>query len=367
MPAKSPDEESVEEKEARIMEMEKSFSNLEGVHQKIPTLQRYLEGDEVSDDVVLEALLSLVRDLLPIHEQIEKSELKKFESHDLGGIIREVVTNADFAQQLIPENADQQLVHSIITTIVTAWPRYAIAVGDILLRGIDSKEVPKKYAKRVDLDVVFGALSYLVGPEKEKLEKRRDGTYENLKNISIVCDPNNFEDVQKKLNGREVHANTSVIGNFVLNAMRNAFSDRIEATEITLDMDVDEDEFVVRIMDNGKGMQPEHLEEDNPTNVKIREQKNKEHTYYIFEEGASGDNGSAKEKKSSGLGLANFPQRNASMGGKTYVYSKRKETGIVTTFPKNEDGTIQLLEKTFADRSYAHGTMFEIRLPLVTT
>jgi len=144
------------------------------------------------------------------------------------------------------------------------------------------------------------------------------------------------------------------------NEITNSLKDYIQAKHISLEISISEDvdEVVFRIKDDGKGMEACHLDPEDKL--------------YIFKHGSSGTN-------STGLGLANLPERIKSMGGSVSVVSFRNDrthgrSPDVVFFPPEEkpdhvqeildEHPIRYISDEEGEVEQATTTMFELRLPL---
>jgi len=139
----------------------------------------------------------------------------------------------------------------------------------------------------------------------------------------------------------------------LLNALRNSLKDRVEANNIRLSAEIKDSFFVLRVEDDGKGIASKFLQKDYKEKD---EETGEEKDIYIFHEGASGTG-------STGIGLADFDTRLASVGGELYVVSKPKYVaeGIVRFQYGGDD---EKAKSVSFDESLEHGTVFEVRLPI---
>jgi len=342
------------------MDLRKDFDHFDFIEvDLIPFMMQFINGEDMNLQELRENIAVAVGALGEITDHMKKFGLKQYADHDLDSVSGEVVTNIGAIDNLLSEGLPREAIVPLCKFFVDAWPRYMISARDILLRGIAPKDVLEKDRQDLDIRLLEGSIQYLFSREKGLLEGKAG--YKNLSKVQLRRGGLNVEELEEKLKWRKIQVDTATVGNFISNELRNDFRDRIEADNVTLSMDVEGDEFVIRIVDDGKGMNREHLERDHLLNVEARNQK--KHTFFIFDEGASGEVGDVKEMKSSGLGLANVPERFSSMGARLSTYSKRKESGVVSCFPKVEEGKEHPLASFVPD---GHGTIFELRLPIVT-
>ena len=324
----------------------------------------------------IDSILGSVRH---IREVITRCGLEKFFGHDANNA-EAVLRGKLLTAGLELDSGKIETAAADLHGIGDLWDRYSVAVEDILLRGLSPKEILEEQQKdTLDLKRMKGAFNYLLSEERDHLEKR--DAYRGLekKNITVDLD---VDKIEKDLNGREINAPTGFVTNFNLNETRNDFSDRIYAKNVTFRARVDGDFFETEIVDDGKGMYPEHLDENHPENIKMREEYKQSGsgrcTYYIFSEGASGDAGDSK--KSSGIGLSNFDKRLVSIpSAELRVVTRRRrvddETAEVTYVETEfilKNGEIHtstsecanLEDKKFSEITSKTGTIFTLRLPL---
>lgn len=277
--------------------------------------------------------------------------------HDLNNIFVAVSGYLSFYLFLV--EAGENLDIDNLDKILAKWDRSLVGVEDILLRIISETEIVPEYNTGLSVETVSGAIKYF---EKDELanisafSKESDSAYKKIdskefKSVSLE----DWDKINNELGDRQIAGNDGLVGNFILNALRNSLKDRVESDHIKLSASIKGDWFVMRVEDDGKGiaskfLQKGYVEKDEATGV--------EKEIYIFHEGASGTG-------SSGIGLANFDTRLASVGGELYVVSKpkyEKEDGIVRF---QYGSTPEKANEVEFDENMEHGTVFEIHLPIV--
>ncbi|MBT3539246.1 ATP-binding protein [Candidatus Parcubacteria bacterium] len=334
----------------------------------------YFDDDELSESfeewktIMKEKISELFEQLKDMRNEVKENGLAPYVGHDLSNISGALVGFLELSLEDF-ESKKMEFFRSYMERVVKYWDRYWVSLEDVLLRGIDKDSISQKYCNNFNIDSLGKAVSFLATTEYDGLKRDAVGKYTKLKDKKVDVDVD-VDSLKDELKNKDVKAPTGFVGNFIFNAMRNVFQDRIEASHVRLDIKIDKDsnQFVVRIIDDGKGMSAEHLDENNPINKSIRRNNKKRkkdgdkelNTYYIFEEGSSGDSKDLVKKKSTGLGLANFAKRITSIGGTLRVATRRKENGEETYFSNVDAGDLPPLEM-----DTDHGTVFEVRIPIV--
>ncbi len=179
--------------------------------------------------------------------------------------------------------------------VLKRWGRYLVGVEDILLRIIAEDKILPEYNTGINIDTLSGAINFFSDNELPKIRElagmdfhgqSADSAYKDVvdKKFSSIL-PGDWDKISKELGDREIAGNTGLIGNFLLNGLRNSLKDRVEADNIRLSAEIKDDYFVVRIEDDGKGIASKFLQKDyKEKNSETGEEKD----VYIFHEGASG-------------------------------------------------------------------------------
>ncbi|HBU07505.1 MAG TPA: hypothetical protein DEB09_05490 [Candidatus Magasanikbacteria bacterium] len=309
-----------------------------------------------------------------LNEHVDVLKIRNYFGHDL----QTVANNLSGYSTFVAEATTEKDAKDDLLKFLPLWERYTVAMEDVLLKGLSKQEVLEVFCTGgVDLGVLQKAVEYLVGRERDSLIKYGDREigerkkYGNLKKINLDV-RQDLGQLENRLKGKKIKGNTGAIGNFILNEFRNDFQDRIDASKVILEIGEENNELVIRIIDNGKGMNPEHLDRMHSLNGTLISRKTREgvltekkgKSSCIFEEGASGDINDREELKSSGLGVANFDYRIKSMGGKLRVYSIRRETGKVASYVQKKGQKTDDLANKMIFEGFSSGTVFEIRLPI---
>lgn len=322
------------------------------------------EFSELNDEESLRSLLNenkkIIQIILNLYNFLSENK-SSFERcrHDLGGIVQNVNGPLQLSFEAVKNDKDVDIDMDfnidIFKIFLNTWDRYFIAVEDILIRLISNNEVPDEFQKGVDIDVLVGSNNYFETKELNKIKAfstSDDSVYKKINDIkiSLVTD-SDWERIKTELAGRKIAGANGLIGNFELNALRNAIKDRVEAKEVVQTIEIKDDRLIIRIVDNGKGIRPKFLQKGYKEKDEIT---GEEKEIYIFHEGASGTG-------STGKGLADFDTRLASVGGELYVSTKTVNDGMVRF---QYGSTAEKANEVEFDESLEHGTVFEIRLPI---
>lgn len=238
------------------------------------------------------------------------------------------------------------------------WDRYLVGVEDILLRIIAKDKLLSEHNNGTDVEVLGGAIGYFSIDELRNIRsfsKESDSAYKEIDDKKIdIASSADWDKLALELKNKEIAGNSGLVANFLLNALRNSLKDRVEAKNVRLTAAIKGDSFVLRVEDDGKGIAAKFLQPDYKEKNEVT---GEEKDIYIFHEGASGTG-------STGIGLADFDTRLASVGGELYVVSKpkyEKEDGLVRF---QYGSTPEKANEVEFDQSLEHGTVFEIRLPI---
>ena len=276
--------------------------------------------------------------------------------HDLNNIAAAVGGFLSF--YLDAAQKDDELDIDGLDEMVATWDRYLVAAEDTLLRIISEDKILPEHNAGLNIETVSGAINYFSGTEITNIRsfsKEKNSAYKEINNKRInFISAADWDKLTLELGDRQITGNNGLVGNFILNALRNSLKDRVEADNIRLSAKVQGDWFVVRVEDDGKGIMAKFLQKDYREKDEVTgEEKN----IYIFHEGASGTG-------STGIGLADFDNRLASVGGELYVISKPKyvEQKDLVRFQYGADA--EKLKTVEFNEGLEHGTVFEIRLPI---
>lgn len=275
-------------------------------------------------------------------------KLARYIQHDVGNEVASAIGFADLMLAEINNKRDPAVFNSYLCIFINYWERYWVPVQDVLLRYLSDTDVPPEYIKDLDLETLQRLLGYFETQEVVGLRKKsamKDSKYHDIgeKKLKLYID---WEALSSALGGGAVKGNEGVVYNFILNSLRNALKDLVEARNVSASVVVEGDELVVRVMDDGKGITISGLTPDNDS--------------FIFKEGSSGT-------KSTGLGLSNSDQRIKSVGGSLSVVSFNKEEGKINTYSNAPDFKFNLDEfnrKREVAGDVKVNTVFEIRLPI---
>ena len=278
--------------------------------------------------------------------------LKKFMGHDLGNLAMVVIGNT----QLLQEKKLGKYNKHAVQNIMRQWPVFSLIMEDICLRGVSKRKVDKEYFRDFDLasmnDAIGGTKKIIL--EKLKMKKWRlqnadllgksaaahmVGLGGDRVDVSVNLEEVSLPDMDithlPVMENEELVGAPGAIVNAVCNIMRNAAGEYLKsvksgsdgkATEfeeagaehVAVEADIREDDegnryVVFTVVDDGKGMSADYLQEGTKKN--------------IFQEGRS-------HRESSGYGLTNLPGRLHSMQAKLRVWSmeRDKETPLPAFF-----------------------------------
>ncbi|MDD2656259.1 MAG: ATP-binding protein [Patescibacteria group bacterium] len=317
---------------------------------------------------------------IAVMEVIKKDVgLKKHFEHDVTTLATTVLGNLRLL-----EKKKGEVPYKTIEFLQKNWSRFFVSVEDLLLRALPDSDVKENARNFTKLQTLHRVMEYFVSTEFKSLKEKsmslskevnpgteikidsdlrsilqRENHYDGIENreLNVIADWNELE---RKLAGRQIVMDQGVLLNFILNAIRNPLKKAIEVagkhTNIRVEIKIVGEELLVKISDTGKGMEDKHLDPNDPS--------------CIFNKGASSTN-------STGLGLTNFQNRFRIFGGKLEVFSRR--------YPSNEmDDTPFVYYSNYGEKEvnftfYSggdakeivqsqiddHGTEFTLHVPLV--
>ncbi len=344
------------EQESKKMEA-KSFletlyflDNGNDVDSLIPKMREVLrEKDEETMRDLLMKNYEQIKNLLGVFSFLKN--YKKTDArvkHDLSNIA--VVVEGMLTVCLEMAENGGELNFDDLNDILLRWGRYVVGVEDILLRIISEDIIPQEYNSGLNIGTVGDVINYFSDYELSNIKSFKrgpDSAYKEIDNKTIkFITPSEWSQLKLELGDRQIAGNNGLVGNFLLNALRNSIKDKIHANNVRVNAKIDGGWFVMRVEDDGKGIATKFLQPDKVKDL------------YIFHEGASGTG-------STGIGLANFDTRLASVGGELYVASKQKIEDSKFTMTRFQYGGDEDKKNKIAfDESLEHGTVFEIRLPI---
>lgn len=231
---------------------------------------------------------------------------------------------------------------------------YLLVMEDILLRLVDDDRIAPKYQRPIVFQDILEAVTGLK-EEKDKLQNKYGdgGEWLEIRN----------EGVDLK-DDEGLYGCPGLVANGLLNIIRNAREAEIGAKRVILEVKREGVEVAVRVIDDGRGMSSEHLDEKSKNNV--------------FLLGRS-------HRKSSGYGLANMPSRMDStdtlLTVATFLQPQkypidRPESALVqdsfSFYQNQQSDEEQTAEKWTEWRQevrenygFLPSTMFELRLPIL--
>ncbi len=321
-------------------------------------------------DVILENR-AIIQSITRGTEIVKQLAGRHYIDHDLGNVAVVVEGYLNFLLET-PSVCDEET----FIPISNSWERYRVALEDIFLRTINPREVPPDFNNGIDLDTMQRCLYYFSTKEMKKMSAHPN-VYGGLDKKDVYLPQESvWKALQTKLAGRKIEGNTAVIQNFILNELRNVLRDKIGASHVSLNIIIVGDELVIRLEDDGAGLNAFQLDSNSKD--------------CIFKKGVSATG-------STGLGIANFDTRVASMGSSFYVVSRPRFEGVTSgNLELDEISVAETHERTAPDAGLAHevfakhyaepirfqsggtqkklekipfnnvehGTVFEIRLPI---
>ena len=284
-----------------------------------------------------------------VHKYLVEQGMTKYLDHDLGGPAGYVFGTSDFVLPYLKENKKiDEDDFRMMRLLELSWKRFWASIEDVMLRSFNEIKISPEFVNGLDLGLLEEVMVYFTEKELAMMrqgDKAEGAQYFGSADRDLHVDVD-FEGLKEKLSDKKVKINNGFLINFVLNALRNGFKNRHEAKNIYLDIDIEGDSLVVRVMDDGKGVDEGSLD---PTNV----------DEFIFKEGVSGSKGRVNK----GLGLADFHKRIETIGGEVNVVSYRDGEKKENSF-KSLDASLSL-DKINQNRENKVNTVFETRFPII--
>lgn len=285
--------------------------------------------------------------------------------HDIGNFLVPVVAGFDLLLGEIDEDTNHndsknniyERLRTPIKNIVSHWYRCRVGLEDMALRTISENEIPEKFIKGLDIKIIKSVLDFFSMKELQSLRKKSllaGSDYKNIDNKELDISEIDWRALENKLDNKKIIGNEGLVGNFLINALRNSLKDRVGSIKTKVKIDVVDNELIIRVEDDGKGMEQKHL---NPDFKEIDTDTGQQRSYFIFDKGVS-------DTSSSGLGLANFNTRLASTGGALYVVSKRRSVESTNEPIRYQCGGSDEKKKSVMFDYVDSGTVFEIHLKL---
>lgn len=305
------------------------------------------DGVKEWKDEILKTLKDWRQELKSVYRFLAQSDKAEYLDHDLANEATKVMSGLELSCILLEsEKVNLPGIFRKIKIFIEAWERYWVAMEDVLLRKMSDKEVLKECVGELDIDLISRMIDYFKNIELSKIRQeagRPKSKYldSDKKNFIVECD---FSEIKKELEGKKVLANDGLINNFILNGLRNAVKVNTESSNFIFNMVVEGGELVIRLMDDGKGVDSDSL--------------NPESKACIFNSGSS-------KTKSTGLGMAYAHDRITSLGAEFNVVSYRKSEEKNNTYPFGVNWDLdEFNKKRWHEGKKPVNTIFEIRLPI---
>lgn len=261
-----------------------------------------------------------------------------------------------------------------IKIIVTRFPAYISVLEDVLNRALEND--PDFVVEKGPLDFDFfdkslvglitdaescgGRVKHLITKQFFPSESSDSFSSDKLKDMLAL--ELNF----KKFLGpnEEIITNQGNVTNSIFNVIRNACKKDFKANNVNFVVSREMDEMVIRVCDDGVGMQPKQLDESSEN--------------FIFLHGAKSSTESHTTDKTldgrvvdvHGLGVADLPQRlKKNAGGDVFVWSRKKDEiekpyGVYPNDCKRDVPEKFIPVVADENQQVPVSTIFEIRLPI---
>lgn len=272
-------------------------------------------------------------------------------------LLTEEIDDVTPSGNLQDQEDKENKIRQYISEIIHFWYRCQVSLEDLLLRNLSEEKIPEEYCRGVDNKVIKGVLEFFSKEEVNNLiifSREKQTPYEGIEDRNLEIADIDWERLIEELGDRKIKGNEGLVGNFLINALRNSLKERIDSNNVRLKMYISGDELVIRIEDDGKGMEQKHLD---PNFLGSDPDSGEREDYFIFNKGVSDTAGS-------GLGLANFNTRLASTGGAVYVISKRRDSGKEEKPIRYQFGGTNEKKEAVEFNLVESGTIFEIHLKL---
>jgi len=295
----------------------------------MPTIKRLVrsggfeteEGQEIIRDLFLENAEKIKQMFNILVFLKSEKRMNRQVMHDLNN----VAVSAEAMMELSLDSAlsNKKIKLEFLNILVSAWDRYLVGLEDILLRVVSKNSISSENNNGLNAEVIGGAINYFAKkeiPYIKSFSKNESSNYKEIDNKQInILSPEDWDKLMLELGDKQITGNTGLIGNFLLNAMRNSLNDRVQAKNVRLLAQIKDNMFIFRVEDDGKGMATKFLQKDNKEKDEVTDE---EKDTFIFYEGVS-------DNLSTGTGLADFDTRLASVGGELYVVTKSVSDGLV--------------------------------------
>jgi len=351
--------------------MEEIYFSLEKIKRDIYPLFCKLVEDPESVDFDVDALLEEFSSEPAFNQSNyeylrDKSSVSNFFTHDVstfGVILVSAIMLVGYGQR-----------EMAIKAIVDKFPVYVSLMEDIMSRALESdpnfviekKPLDFDFLKKslisliVDSEACGGRVKHLITKQFFSIDDSSSFSTDKFK--SMLREKLDFKKFLSS--DEEIITSQGGVTNSVFNIIRNACKKDFKANNVNFVVSREGDEMVIRVCDDGIGMEGKQLDEKGEN--------------FIFSHGAQSSTeahaiqkqSDGKEVQVHGLGLSDMPERlQKNSNGQIVVWSRRKEDvdKPYSVFPN--DCQRELPEKFIpidADSSHQVpvSTEFEIRLPI---
>lgn len=291
-------------------------------------LMDLLSGNTLHDPNNFKSLEDFANKIKDLENLAVEGGFSNLYAHDVGSAIRATTKSMSFVYSEM-DKEDGFLVDMGRQAVQDNMAWSLCVLEDALLKMKNETKIEKQDQDGVKLNILrdalvgFGKSRSVEGLVKEKM----NFTSSQLDNL-LTAD-------------EQIEGCTGAVAGLAINSGRNAARESTEASMFKIEVKRESGELVIRILDNGKGIDQASL---TPGNERC-----------IFDKGVS-------HEGSSGLGLARALERMESMGAKLEVVSHRKDEEHVNHYPVESKLD---LDKINEGRENPVNTVFEIRLKIV--
>ena len=329
----------------------KAYPVLEAANQKMK--EHDLNGRDLE---MIKLAIASIKNLQTEHYETLKTEhspIRKFIDHDAGDSYGDSIFG--FIELLTDDNNPADTA-KYLNIVLRDWPAFSAILEDLIIR-LFEKDGLGVEKRPLDVFSFQKAIENIVVAEKDINKQAAakfsvsDGhgefvnkDYKEANDIKNIW--KNFSNLLQK--DEEIVTQPGVLTNLLFNIIRNDAKDKIDANNVDFSFERVGDEMVLRVVDDGVGMDAEQLD---PSSER-----------YIFNQGET-----SSGTDSSGMGLAQAPQRLSKLANATLnVWTRKRdvEGNVYNYFGSEENPSIPFDRKELAGKEIKISTIFEIRLPI---
>lgn len=328
------------------------------VYPVLGDVRQKIDNNELSNFDVQKmrtAIFSIVN-LKTEHYEILKTEnspITKFIDHDAGDSYGDSIFG--FIELLTDDNTPADTA-KYLDVVLRDWPAFSAILEDLIIRmfekdGLGADKRPlnvSSFEKAIENIVVDkkeinkqAALKFSISGEQGDFVNQ---DYKETKDMRAIWA--SFEKLLQK--DEEVITQPGVLTNLLFNIIRNDAKEKIDANNVDFNFERDGDEMVIRVADNGVGMDAQQLDPNDER--------------YIFNQGKA-----SSGTDSTGMGLANAPERLLKLANaKLRVWTRKRdsEESVYSYFGSDENQPVPYEKKQLAGKEVKISTIFEVRIPI---